>query len=75
LENRKNIKPYKIPGPVKLVLLDNVGPNAKIWHAPPLEPIGDAVTANTIDEAFMVYEKAMFWNSFDTEQLTGIKYP
>ena len=69
LDNRKNIKPYAIPGPVRLVLLDSE------THAPPLEETGEEVGAATINEAFMKYEKAMPWTSFDTEHLNGRRYP
>lgn len=63
------IKPLRIPGPVKLILHDSTG------HLMPLAEIGEAVTAETIGEAFMKYERAMPWTRFDTACPDGFQYP
>ncbi len=63
------IEPYKIQGPVELVLLDSPD------HCPPLRKIGEPVTADNISEAFMLYEKAMPWNKFNTVDVDGFIFP
>ncbi|MBR1966572.1 MAG: M55 family metallopeptidase [Lentisphaeria bacterium] len=69
LANLKNIKPFKIAGPVKLALYDSDN------HAPPLKQIGEAVTADNMNEAFLKYEKAMPWTKFDSEEPYGFVFP
>ena len=65
----QSIKPYKIPGPVKLALFDSAN------HAPPLQQIGESVTADSMNEAFLKYEKAMPWTKFDSEEPYGFVFP
>jgi D-amino peptidase len=70
LARRDRIAPYKIKGPVTLNLLDSSS------HAPPLTLQGEAVTADTINDAFMNYERAMQWTSFDLEDMIeGYSFP
>lgn len=69
LHHHTNVAPYKVAGPVKLILLDN----AK--HTPPFEEIGEAVIADTITEAFLNYEKGMEWTTFDLQDPDGFVYP
>lgn len=65
----QSIKPYKIQGPVKLALFDSAN------HAPPLQQIGESVTADSMNEAFLKYEKAMPWTKFDSEEPYGFVFP
>ena len=69
LKKRKEIPPYKIPGPVQLTLLDSDK------HVSPLKEIMPPVTADTISEAFLIYEKAMPWTTFDLQTPDGFVYP
>lgn len=70
LARRHEIPPYKIEGPVTLNLLDSAS------HAPPLTYQGEAVTADTINEAFMKFERAMQWTTFDLENMIeGYSFP
>lgn len=69
LKRRKEIAPYRIRGPLELTLLDSAN------HAPPLEEVMPAVTADTISEAFLKYEKAMAWTNFDLQLPDGFIYP
>ncbi|MBO4633642.1 MAG: M55 family metallopeptidase [Lentisphaeria bacterium] len=69
LSRRKEIPPYRIPGPVKLTVLDSDN------HVPPLQEMMPAVTADTISEGFLKYEKAMPWTSFDLQDPDGFIYP
>jgi len=66
---KESAMPYKINGPVKLDLLDNGG------HIPPFEPSENAVTAATINEAFMTFERNMSWTHFDQEYVDGFQFP
>jgi D-amino peptidase len=66
--NRKNIKPYKIQGPLRLNLLDSAN------HCPPLVHVGETVTADTISEAFDRYERAMDWTTLDTHEPDGFVF-
>ena len=66
---RAEIKPYKVAGPLRLNLLDSAD------HCPPLNRLGEAVTADTISEAFDKYERAMPWTQMDLHDLDGFKYP
>lgn len=69
MENIANIRPYKIPGPVKLVLWDSKG------HIPPFEKTGEPVVADTIREAQYLYGKSMPWNHYDVDVPYGFEYP
>ena len=69
LKRRKEIAPYRIQGPVELTLLDSAN------HAPPLKEIIPAVTADTVSEAFLKYEKNMAWTNFDLQLPDGFVYP
>ena len=69
LSRYKEIPPYRIPGPVTLSLLDSDN------HVPPLREIMLPVTADTIGEAFLKYEKAMPWTSFGLRDPDGFVYP
>ncbi len=63
------VKPYKLTGPLKLVLWDSPG------HLPPLNKIGETVEAQTITEAFFKFEKAMPWTNFDLKDPDGFIFP
>jgi D-amino peptidase len=69
LQRLSEIKPYQVPGPLKLQLLDSDD------HCPPLKPIQEAVTADDINEAFLKYERAMAWTNFELQQPDGFVYP
>ena len=69
LANLANIKPYKIPGPVKLVLWDSKR------HVPPFEKTGEAVVADTIQQAQYKFGKSMPWNNYDADVPYGFEYP
>ena len=69
LKHRDSIAPYRIPGPLELTLLDSAN------HAPPFEEVMPAVTADTISEAFLKYEKNMAWTNFDLQLPDGFVYP
>ncbi|MBQ7206568.1 MAG: M55 family metallopeptidase [Lentisphaeria bacterium] len=69
LERRGEIAPYVIPGPVTLSLFDSDG------HVPPLREIMPPVTAGTVGEAFLEYEKKMPWTTFDLRDPDGFVYP
>lgn len=70
LKRRHEIAPYVIPGPITLNLLDSPS------HCPPLEETGQDVTAQTVNEAFMKFERAMPWTHFDMEDLEeGFTFP
>ncbi len=63
------IKPYHIPGPVKLNLLDGPG------HMDLKAVLPEDVEAPTIDQAFMDFEHRMTWTCFDTSKLNGFVFP
>jgi D-amino peptidase len=70
IRKRGEIQPYKIQGPVNLQLIESEG------HLPPGKPCLDQpVEAETINEAFMKFEKSMEWTSFDTTLPDGFTYP
>jgi len=65
-----DIAPYRIPGPLRLNLIDS--PN----HAPPFKRLLDKpVEAANIEEAFMNAARQMPWNKFNVELPDGFKYP
>ena len=67
--NKNDADIFKIQGPIKLDLLDNAE------HIPPFEPIGNAVIAPTINEAFMTFERNMSWTHFDQDHVDGFQFP
>lgn len=69
LANIGKVEPFKIKGPLKLALFDSDK------HVPPLQQIGEAVIADTINEAFLKYEKSMPWTRFDSEEPYGFVFP
>ncbi len=70
IANRVNIKPYHIEGPLTLQLLEGNG------HMLPLKPVmPEAAEGNTINEAFMKFEKAMPWTNFEVNHPDGFQYP
>lgn len=69
LSKKNKIAPYKIMGPLTLSLFDSDG------HIPPLREIAPPVKADTISDAFMKYERAMPWTTFDLKQPDGFIYP
>ena len=69
IARRKEIAPFVVRGPVRLNLLDSPD------HCPPLKECGETVTGDTIDEAFMKYEKGMEWSTFGLEQMDGFLFP
>ena len=69
LRHRQEIAPYRIPGPVTLTLLDSEN------HAPPLREVRSALTAPTINEAFLRYERSMAWTHFDSADPDDFVFP
>lgn len=69
IARRAAIKPYCIPGPVKLNLLDSP------THADLKELFPEDVEAPTIDQAFMAFERRMSWTTFDTAKVNGFVFP
>ena len=69
LARRSQIKPYKLNGPLTLLLLDSDD------HSPPLTAVGSKVTADSITEAFFKFERSMDWTSFDSQYPDGFSYP
>jgi D-amino peptidase len=66
---RSEIKPFHIPGPIKLNLLDAPG------HIDLKELLPKDVEAPTVDQAFMEFERRMSWNCFGTSKLDGFVFP
>ena len=66
---RSEIKPFHIPGPVRLNLLDSPG------HIEHKEMLPEDIEAPTIDQAFMEFERRMSWNCFDTSKVDGFVFP
>ena len=66
---REDIAPFKVPGPVKLVLKDSEN------HGPPLVETGEAVTAPTITEACSEFGRRMPWNCYDLQLPDGFTFP
>ena len=69
IARRSEIKPFHIPGPVRLNLLDSPG------HIEHKEMLPEDVEAPTIDQAFMEFERRMSWNCFDTSKVDGFVFP
>ena len=69
LARHKEIKPYKITGPVKLILFDSDN------HAPPLKAYGQEVAAETISEAFSTYLRSLPWYNMDLQYVDGFQFP
>ena len=66
---RHSIAPFVIPGPVRLNLLDSDG------HVPPLKPMGENVEAQTMTEAFNIYESKMPWTAGEVALPDGFIFP
>ena len=66
---RNSIKPFVVPGPVRLQLLDSKG------HVPPLMPMGEAVVADKISTAFREYEERMPWHAGAVPLPDGFLFP
>ncbi|MEI6422636.1 MAG: M55 family metallopeptidase [Lentisphaerota bacterium] len=69
IERRSEIKPFHIPGPVRLNLLDAPG------FIDLKEVLPEDVEAPTIDQAFMEFERRMSWTCFDTSKVDGFVFP
>jgi D-amino peptidase len=69
IARRSEIKPYHIPGPVRLNLLD--APNFIDLK----EILTEDVEASAINQAFMDFEHRMSWTCFDTSKLDGFIFP
>ena len=70
LENRAGVVPYRIPGPLRLDLIDSAN------HGPPFTPLLETpVEADTMEAAFMAFEESTPWTSFHTELPDGFQYP
>ena len=69
LSRRKEIKPYKVNGPVDLILFDSDD------HSPPLKTYGEMVTAPTISEAFSLYGRQLPWSKKDLQYVDGFQFP
>ena len=66
---RDSISAFKIPGPVRLALVDSPD------HRPPFKKVLEETVADTIDEAFMQYESKCPWTHFNVQHLDGYKFP
>jgi D-amino peptidase len=69
LNRRDDIAPYRIPGPIKLILLSSP------HHTSPWTEEGFAVTADTVGNAFMSYLRTRPWAPLDTIEPNGYQYP
>ena len=70
LAHVKTIAPYRVPGPLRLNLIDSP------THAPPFKRLFDKpVEAANIEDAFMKAVRQMPWNKFNVELPDGFKYP
>ena len=70
LAHLNDIPPYRIPGPLRLNLIDSPD------HDPPFKRLLDTpVHADTIEDAFMTFLRAMPWNKFNVELPDGFRYP
>jgi D-aminopeptidase len=69
IARRSEIKPFHIPGPVRLNLLDSPG------HIEHKEMLPEDIEAPTIDQAFMEFERRMSWTCFDTSKVDGFVFP
>jgi hypothetical protein len=69
LARRNEIKPYKVNGPVELILFDSDN------HAPPLKTYGEAATAPTISEAFRMYGRNLPWSKKGLQYVDGFQFP
>ena len=70
LGRAKEIKPFVVPGPLRLNLLDSGN------HAPPfMRMMSKDVEVKNIEEGFFAVERAMPWCHFDTELPDGFEYP
>jgi len=68
--HRDSIAPFKVPGSVRLALMDSP------QHRPPFTKVlEEDVVADTIDEAFMGYEAKCPWAHFNVQHPDGYKFP
>jgi len=74
LKSRMQIKPYKIPGPVWLSLIESKKGNHNQSEGY-CYPLPEGVTADTINAAFMSFCRQMPWCPFDTKHPDGFEYP
>ena len=69
LAKRKEIRPYKIDGPVSLILFDSDN------HVPPFKAYGEEVKAETISEAFSSYLRSLPWYNMNLQDADGFQFP
>ena len=69
IARRHTLRPFVVPGPVRLNLLDSKG------HVPPLERMGDTIEADSITEAFNKFERNMSWTPGSIELPDGFVFP
>lgn len=69
LARRNEIKPYKVAGPVNLILFDSDD------HSPPLKTYGEAVSAPTISEAFKLFGRQLPWSKKGLQYVDGFQFP
>ena len=69
IARRSEIKPFHIPGPVSLNLLDSPD------HANLKELLAEDIEAPTTDQAFMEFERRMPWTSFNVSKVDGFVFP
>ena len=69
LKKRREIRPFLIPGPVRLNLLDSED------HCPPLREMGETVTAPTISEAELLFLNRMPGAKRNMQYLDGFQFP
>ena len=73
ISRRHEIKPYVIPGPVRLRLWDND------THVPPLSPLGETIERPTISQAMHEYypanKKSLPWYTGPIMDMDGFMFP
>ncbi|MDD5706595.1 MAG: M55 family metallopeptidase [Kiritimatiellae bacterium] len=70
IKGRARIAPYRIPGPLRLNLLDSP------THVPPFKRVMEqSVVADDMETAFTRAVRQFPWNKFDTSLPDGFKYP
>ena len=73
IARRKEIKPFFVPGPVRLRLWDNA------THVPPLSPLGETIERPTITQAFRDYYPAnrpsLPWSKGPSVDMDGFMFP
>jgi D-amino peptidase len=74
LKQRQQIKPFKIPGPVTLNLIESLKGNHDQTRGY-YRVSETGLTAETLTEAFNRFLRQLPWNNFDTKLPDGFKFP